>query len=188
MKKSLFIMAMLVACMPLHAQKSTMYGVVRLSHTEIADSLFRINSTLEEIQQELDKRNDGTIKMKENYYYSDGRDKSIDSLYHLKWDLTSKREQLLHSQEERLALDVHLMNAGKFVRKAYTFELVSIGLSIPAGVCLGIGYKNDKTAFKVIGYATAATAVFGCGIGAYVCHFKSGQKLRLAANSITYSF
>ena len=178
----LFVMAF----MPIHAQKSAMYGVVRLSHTEIADSLYRITSALEKVEKELNSRNNGSLKLKDGYYYT-GIDKAIDSLYNLKWNLTSQRTQLLSTQENQLGLDAHLMNAGKYVCKAYTLELVGIAFGIAGGVGLGTGIAKDKTAIKVTGIVTCA-ASFGCLIGAYTCHFKSGQKLRLAANSITYSF
>ena len=173
--------------LPLHAQKSTTYGFLRLAKTEMADSLFKINTALEKVQKELDLRFNGTVKIKEGYYYNGGGDKAVDSLYNLKWELTSKRLQLLQNHEKELGLDIHLMNAGKYVRKAYALEFFALAFGITGGTCLGMGIANDKTALKATGIVSGVAAV-GCFIGAYTCHFKSGQELRLAANSITYSF
>ena len=185
MKKMLFIMLLFVTQFTM-AQKPSLYVTVQSSHAEMTDSLLRINAALEKVQKELDKRKNGSIVMKEGYYYG-GIDKTIDSLYNLKWKLADKRQKLLHAQELMLGLDVHLTNAGKYVRKAYALELVGIAFGITGGVCLGTGIAKDKTAIMASGIVAGA-ATFSCFIGAYACHFKSGKKLQLAGNSITYSF
>ena len=175
-----------LALLPLKAQKSETYGFVRLTYTEIADSLYRINKALENVQIELDKHKDEVMKIKGVYYYGE-RNTAIDSLMKQKSELESQKSMLLRYKEEKLGLDVHLANTSKYVRKAYTMDLVGTVFVVGSSVGLGCGYAKDKTALKVMGYITGSAAL-GCFIGAYTCHFKSGQKLRLAANSITYSF
>lgn len=187
MKHFLLTLLFSVALLPMHAQESTTYGVVRLSHAEITDSLYKLNSAIKKVQNELDNHLNGSMKIKEGYYYSNGRDKTVDSLNHVKWDLISLRMKLIDTQRDQLGLDVHLMDAGKYIRKAHTLDFFTVAFGIAGGACLGTGFANDKTGLKVTGIVTGVAAV-GCFIGAYTCHFQSGKKLRLAANSITYSF
>ncbi len=95
--------------------------------------------------------------------------------------------RLIHEHHNELGIDMHLKNAGKYVRRGYTLELTGLAFGVVSGICLGSGYGNEKDGMKVAGYIAGAVAL-GNIIGAYACHFKSGRELKLAGNSITYSF
>ena len=172
--KHLLFALLCVAVLPIKAQTSTS-GLVRLSNSEMVDSLHRIESQMQTIQDKINRMS------------GVANSKSVDSLYICKWELNNKRIQLIQAHENDLGLDYHLTSASNFVRKAYTLELVGIATGIASGICIGYGIGDKKNSLKITGYVMGAAAI-GCFIGAYTCHFKSGQKLRLAANSITYTF
>lgn len=185
MKHLILTILFCTAFFSVNAQNPT-YGVVRLAHGEMVDSIYRINAAIEKVESELKGRSTYTVVERNGEYYN-MRDQITDSLNTVKWKLITQRQGLLSRFDAQMGLDVHLMNAGKYIQRANSLAIIGAAFGIAGGTCMGAGFAQDKTALKAAGIA-ACVVSFGCGIGALACGYKAGNKLKLAAGSITYSF
>ncbi|MCR4994558.1 MAG: hypothetical protein K6A32_04145 [Bacteroidales bacterium] len=82
--------------------------------------------------------------------------------------------------------NVHLFNAGKFVRIGYTLDAAAVGCSILSGVFAILGEQVDEGYYGA-SYALAAGAV-GFQVAGIVYHFKSGRELKMSAGRVAFAF
>ena len=184
--KQLFLTLLLtLAILPLKAQEAT-YGIVKLKHAEMVDSLYRLNATIQKLEEQLKGRSTYNL-VEKNGQYVNARDHVTDSLNTLKWRLITQRNSLLSRHDEQMGMDVHLYKAGVMIQRSNNLAFIASGLALVGGSCLGVGYSKDNTVLKIVGIATGVVSL-ACGVGSIVCSYRSGHELKLAAGSITYSF
>ena len=180
MKQLVFLLLFSLAGLQLNAQQNN-YGVIKVKYPAIADSLSRINVRYNKVLEEINS----LIGNKQYYYGSDGQ--SIDSLFRVKNLLEVQRQTIIRNHESQVSPDVHLEKISKYVNRAYALELAGLGCGIASGIFAGVGFSDNKSELKAVGFIFGAAAI-GCFTGAYVYHFKSGKQLKMMGNSITYSF
>ena len=140
----------------------------------------KAKSKIEKRKKQLQNRPLAMSYTMESGVYSNNRSKDVSSN-----SVGLNDSQRISRLEE--AMRVNVFQAGKHVRKAYTWDLVSIGLWSSGIKCIVDGDNDFEDPATIVGYALTGGAM-ACSIVGLVHHFKAGKELRVAGNKITLKF